>query len=175
MDKKNKSIPQEIIVSVLIFIFLFFFVIAGSPSYLKRKIKLAKKDIAERYGIDKRLLTDWINCFAPKIERDLKRERRRKLILPELTFLYKELGSPYTFPVFWRSDICELIKADYKQLVKIIAYHQKRYDSAHPMLKLSKFPPNLSKTILEDHGVTKAEIKLFLKKNNKKIPIFFIY
>ena len=123
-----------------------------------------KQKMAAYYQVNKRTLTNWLNCF---VDAELNEEvhHKRKIPLDTAFQVYKQLGNPADFPVLNRKAIIDLGEGTYNQLVITINRIAEDYNLPKDKLaRMRTFPPVYGKIITEQFGVHPSEIENYLRK-----------
>jgi hypothetical protein len=133
---------------------LIFFVVVVLLLLAPPRTKLPKHALVGRYGVDKKTFNKWLEIFCSDLIPHIgDYKRRRTITLSEYRAVFSRLGNPAHYPVLTKKDIIERGEGTYYSLRDSVACFPGRFGlSIEAYISLSKFPPNISRQIVEQYG-----------------------
>jgi len=126
-------------------------------------IKINKTQLAVvLYQIDRGTFLRWLEIFV----RQDSLTNRRKFNMIEVIRIVNRLGNPIFHKVLSRRQIIDIVQCSYAELRKLIEHLIKQKKIPAEVQTLRKFPPELSKYLLSEFGLSLPQIK---KDESEKI------
>lgn len=162
MGVNTKAQPRDLGLAFLICCFIIFVIYFLESKFQLFSMKTQKSNLWKVYGVNNDTFSKWIKCFCADANLQSTYLRKRKLDFLEILYIVSILGLPEELalllnveptPCLRKSDIIARGEGSYRSLRESIRQYPDTFCiTPEAFAHLSKFPPSISRIILEAYS-----------------------